>query len=515
MAAVALQDTTLQQLEKIIEVVGQKSVSLVEGIKTSVAPKLNETIAQVIDDFKSGGLVKQNKAIEMLMDQMKRLGLSVDDLSKSFKGVEEVPAGLKSLQDAMRFREKSAEEAEKKVQELRKAGVIAEIEVIAGESKVNILSQKEVIQEQKQLVQDRKELQKSEKEISTMRENLVKVEGEERAKAENDILDKSKEINEERERIQKKEEALQGNNNDIRSPGRAVPTEGLGGNLVMQLDAIVDSIKAPFVEIGELAKGIGKTFISFGKGLLTPIKSLKMFGTAVLTTTLSFLPIILIILAVIAVLAVIMFKFTAIKDGIVKYGGMLVDAIMALPKFLKEKWDAFTNYIGSLKDSLVEKWDALTESISNFGSKIWNSIKGAFGKVGDYISDIFKGMYNAIANSKLGKILGMKPVALSTDAEGVGTETADGANVQAADADKIKEQVNENSIDVVKNKFEEKDKKVLQDGTIASGNTNVITVQQNQPVNNTQNVGSTGMITQGNGANPDKGSVYEKLSDFA
>ena len=51
---------------------------------------------------------------------------------------------------------------------------------------------------------------------------------------------------------------------------------------------------------------------------------------------------------------------------------------MALPKFLKEKWDAFTNYIGSLKDSLVEKWDALTESISNFGSKIWNSIKGAW-----------------------------------------------------------------------------------------------------------------------------------------
>ena len=78
--------------------------------------------------------------------------------------------------------------------------------------------------------------------------------------------------------------------------------------------------------------------------------------------------------------------------------------------------------------------------------------------------------------------------------------------------DKIKEQVNENSIDVVKNKFEEKDKKVLQDGTIASGNTNVV-VQQNQ-VNNTQNVGSTGMITQGNGANADKGSVYEKLSDF-
>ena len=65
MAAVALQDTTLQQLEKIIEVVGQKSIALVQGIKTSVAPKLNETIAKVIDDFKSGGLKKQ-KSIPLM-----------------------------------------------------------------------------------------------------------------------------------------------------------------------------------------------------------------------------------------------------------------------------------------------------------------------------------------------------------------------------------------------------------------------------------------------------------------
>ena len=59
------------------------------------------------------------------------------------------------------------------------------------------------------------------------------------------------------------------------------------------------------------------------------------------------------------------------------------------------------------------------------------------------------------------------------------------------------------------------DKNLLLEEKAGTGNTNVITVQQNQPVNNTQNVGSTGMITQGNGANPDKGSVYEKLSDFA
>jgi hypothetical protein len=493
MAAVALQDTTLQQLEKIIEVVGQKSVALVEGIKTSVAPKLNETIAQVIDDFKSGGLVKQNKAIEMLMEQMKKLGLSVDDLTKNFEDVKEIPAGLKSLQDAMRFREKSAVEAEEKVQELRKAGVIAEIEVINGESKVNILSQKEVIQEQKQLVEDRKELQKLEKDVSTMRENLVKVEGEERAKAENDILDKSKEINEERERIQKKEEALQGNNNDIRSPGRAVPTEGLGGNLVMQLDAIVDSIKAPFIEIGELAKGIGKTFINFGKAFKTPIKSLKLFGLGLLSTIVAFLPIIAIVLAVVAALTIILFKFAAIKEGV----GRFIDYLGKLPAFLKEKWDAFTAYIGGLRQSLVDKWDQFTAYIS---------------EMSEYVKDIFKGMYNAIARSKLGKILGMKPVALSSevasDSQG-GDESAQG--VVASVDGKVTE---EKSSDLAA-MSDTSDKNLLLEEKAGTGNTNVITVQQNQPVNNTQNVGSTGMVTQNNGANPDKGSTYEKLGEFA
>ena len=190
----------------------------------------------------------------------------------------------------------------------------------------------------------------------------------------------------------------------------------------MQMEGIVDSIKAPFVELGELAKGIGKTFLNFGKAFKTPIKSLKLFGAGLLTTMLPFLPIIAIVLAVIFVLTVIMFKFHAIKDGITKYGGMLIDYFKKLPEFLKEKWDAFTAYIGGLKQSLVDKWDAFTESImgmvdyvKGIGGRIWDAISGAFGKVGDYIKDIFKGMYNAIANSKIGKLIGMEPVALSTE----------------------------------------------------------------------------------------------------
>ena len=517
MAAVALEQTTVQQLNKLIEVVGKKSFNLVQGIKTSVAPKLNETIANTIDKFQQGGLKTQNNAINALQDQMRKLGVSVDDLTSGFESAKDIPAGLKSLQDAMRFREDSKVKAEKEVETLRKQGISARVEQVGQEFKPIILTQKEVVKEQKVLSKEQNNLLKQEKELQKEVKALSKITNEkQRIKESVKLAEKSRKLEEKKEENLRKQEELQTDQSNVRGAGGGgQDLNPLMSGIGMQLEGIVDSIKSPFVEIGNLAKGIGKTFVSFGKGLLTPIKSLKMFGLAVLSTTLSFLPIILIILAVVAVLAVIMFGFFKIKDGIMKYGGMLIDYFKNLPKMLKEKWDAFTSYIGGLKDSLVEKWDALTESISNFGSKIWNSIKGAFGKVGDYISDIFKGMYNAIANSKLGKILGMKPVALSTDTQSAAPDTKDGANIQTADANKIKEEQNENSIDLVKNKFEETDKKVLQDGTIASGNTNVITVQQNQPVNNTQNVGSTGMITQGNGSNPDKGSVYENLSKFA
>ena len=132
--------------------------------------------------------------------------------------------------------------------------------------------------------------------------------------------------------------------------------------------------------------------------------------------------------------------------------------------------------------------------------------------MGDYIKDIFKGMYNAIARSKLGKILGMEPVALSSevasDSQG-GDET--GQSVVASVDGKVTE---EKSSDLAK-MSDTSDKNLLLEEKAGTGNTNVITVQQNQPVNNTQNVGSTGMITQGNGSNPDKGSTYEKLGEFS
>ena len=149
MAAITLEQTTLQELTRLIEVVGQKSFNLVQGIKTSVAPQLNKTIADTIDSFQKGGLEKQNTAINNLQAQMRRLGLSVEDLTSNFKDAKDIPEGLKSLQAAMRFREDTKVKAEKEVETLRKQGISARVEQIGQEFKPVILTQKEVVKEQK------------------------------------------------------------------------------------------------------------------------------------------------------------------------------------------------------------------------------------------------------------------------------------------------------------------------------------------------------------------------------
>ncbi len=215
-----------------------------------------------------------------------------------------------------------------------------------------------------------------------------------------------------------------------------------------------------------------------------------------------------------AALTIILFKFAAIKEGV----GRFIDYLGKLPAFLKEKWDAFTAYIGGLRQSLVDKWDQFTayisemaEYVSGIGGRIWDAISGAFSRVGDYIKDIFKGMYNAVANSKIGKLLGMEPVALSSEI----ANNTEGDNDTTSPVASVDGKVTEEKSSDLATMSDTSDKNLLLEEKAGTGNTNVITVQQNQPVNNTQNVGSTGMITSGSGANPDKGSTYEDLGKFA
>ena len=44
---------------------------------------------------------------------MRKLGVSVEDLTSGFESAKDIPAGLKSLQAAMRFREDTKVKAEK------------------------------------------------------------------------------------------------------------------------------------------------------------------------------------------------------------------------------------------------------------------------------------------------------------------------------------------------------------------------------------------------------------------
>ena len=89
MAAIALEQTTVQQLNKIIEVVGKKSFNLVQGIKTSVAPKLNETIADTINKFQQGGLKTQNAAICRYILSSTSLKLEASQATRDLGGYRE------------------------------------------------------------------------------------------------------------------------------------------------------------------------------------------------------------------------------------------------------------------------------------------------------------------------------------------------------------------------------------------------------------------------------------------
>ena len=61
----------------------------------------------------------------LLQDQMKALGVSVEDLTSGFESAKDIPEVLNLYKPAMRFREDSKVKAEKEVETLRKQGISA------------------------------------------------------------------------------------------------------------------------------------------------------------------------------------------------------------------------------------------------------------------------------------------------------------------------------------------------------------------------------------------------------
>ena len=513
MAATTLTEASQDEIVSIFKAISNKVQGSVEGLVKTTQPKLNKLVAETIDSFRDNPR-QVNKQMNLLADRMKELGFSVDDLTA---GIDEkdLTADMKSLQDAMRTREVKIVEAEKQVESLRKQGIAAMVEQTEDGARAMVMSTKELKIEQDKILEKEKELVKSQLEITKDTKDVVKMQaGPAREAAEKAIAERSANLEEEKQLLEQKRIAVTGQGSDEIAGGGGgdfIDPRGMFAGISDTFMGIKDSITGPFVELGEMAARMGKSFMNFGKAMKTPIKSLKLFGASLMV---SLVPVLLwaaAILALVALIAVIMFKFKDIKQAVIDAYNYLGEVFTKFGEYLKEKWDNLVNYFSEMKQGLIDKWDAFKEGISNMvdyvkglGGRIWDSIKEAFGSIGDYIADIFKRIYNGFVD-KFGKYIGMEKVALSTDKKGAPKEVEETDEVKKAEIE------SNSTMQKVAANNKENAQTLKEEGATQSGKGNNVGVSQdNRQIVTTNNQES---IFAGSGnRNPDPSSKWEKLT---
>ena len=294
MAATTITQASELEIKKIFEVISGKAVASINNLVKSTQPKLNKLIAETIDAFRDNP--KQvDRQMNLLADRMKELGMSVDDLTQ---GMEEVPAEMQSLADALRTREDKLVTAERQVQQLREQGIVAVLDKTAeGGAKAVVLTQQEIREETKKLREDERKIIKEQELLVKKQRDLSNPTS---GVTQEDVLEQSVVVQKLQKEILEKQERLQGDPNNTVSGQQGESNPAIQG-IADQFMAIKESITGPFVELGMMVKNIGRSFKGFGKALMTPIKSLKLLGAALMTML---LPAALWVLAILAVIAV-------------------------------------------------------------------------------------------------------------------------------------------------------------------------------------------------------------------
>ena len=520
MAATTLAEANVQEIQKIFKIISGKSIQAINGLVKSTQPKLNKLVAETIDAF-SNSPNMVDKQMNTLADRMKELNMSVDDLTD---GMKKVPADMQSLADALRTREIKLVEAEKQVQALREQGIVAVLDKTAeGGAKAVVLTQQEIREERKQLLKDEKQIIKENELLVKKQRDLSNPTS---GVTQQDVLEQSIVVQELQKEILEKQERLQGDPTNTPS-GIGEGNPAIQG-IADQFLAIKDSIVGPFMELGEMTKNIGKSFKAFGMALMTPIKSLKLLGAALLTMLLPVALWVLGILAVIAIFTVILFKFHAIKDGIVEFGTMISDKVKEFGAFFKKKMQemlkvitdklqAIADFFGGIKDKLMEAIQPALDYLSDLGTKIWNGIKDGLSAVGDFLIDGFKDMVNGVIKL-INKVPGIN-IDLLEKSDAGPRKTADGGPYegsfeQAEDEMGLGPEIEKKGggfFDKIGNFFSGKDDLVAETAGGGNGQPVVInTVSQNQ--NNTNTAPTT--ITSKADKNPEPESWWSRVNPF-
>ena len=521
MAASTLTQASQDEIVSIFKAISSKVQGSVEGLVKTTQPKLNKLVADTIDAFRDKPQ-QVNKQMNLLANRMQELGMSVDDLTQGIED-KDLTADMKSLQDALRNREQKIVKADTEAAELRKQGVAAEVKMTQAGAKVVILSQKELSKRTETLQSEQKILIEREQKNLKATKELDKLTGKEKTAQANLIKAETKKIAKEREKIEEKEKAIGGNPSDNYGGqgGDLIDPRGMFAGISDTFMGIKDSITGPFVELGEIGKRMGKSFMNFGKAMKTPIKSLKLLGASLMVAVLPMLLWAVGILALIAIIAVAIFKFHAIKDAIIDAYNYLGDVFTKFGEYLKEKWDALVEYIGGLKDSIMEKWDSFTgafgemvDYVSNLGSKIWDSISEAFSSVGDFLMDGFKTIVNGVI-----KLLNKVPLVdiplLGTSGGSAGMETGPSTKAEIEPSTGVSDKI-ASFFDKLTggNDNEENAKTLMSEGDVSNSkqSNNVGVNQDNRQIVTTNNQESV-FAGRGN-PNPDPPSMWEKMTSL-
>ena len=518
MAATTLTQASEDEIVKIFKVVASKAIKSVDGLVKATQPKLNTLIAETIDAFRSTPK-NVDKAMDTLVARMKELGMSVDDLTK---GMDKVPKGMQSLQDALRAKEQNRTKAEKQVQDLRERGIAAELKKTKTGFRASIISKKEMIQLEKKWALQERTIKEKTISLEKQTRQLDGKEGRDRYNLERKIIsDKNEIVKLEQTLIKDKEKRKGQAGDDIRGGGGdqdLIDPRGAFAPIVDQFMAIKDSITGPFIELGEMGMRLGRSFKNFGKAMLTPIKSLKAFGASMMVSLVPMLGWALLIIAIVAIITAIVFKFHDIKDKLIEWWDKMGKVLGEWWQGVKDIGTKIKEWILNIPKMIGDALADAVEFVGGIGTKIWNALGDALKTAKDFIIDGFFAMINGPIKL-LNKVPGINIPLL-------GQEGGSGGSGDAEDEKHYKEKIG----DWMKSKFageedggkswfkpwtwgkDDETAEVMKTQAVApDGTAKAVIVQDNKTITNNQSNAETAMVAKAD-KNPEPSSFWDKIS---
>lgn len=508
MAATTLTQASEDEILKIFQVVASKTIKSVDSLVKSTQPKLNTLIAETIDAFKSSPQ-RVDRVMNNLIARMKDLGMSVDGLTK---GMDKIPDGMQSLQDALRAKEQSRTKAEAQVQALRDKGIAAEVRGTKM-SYAHIITKKEMIKLEKSWAQQEKQLIRENIKLDKRTILLDKETGIDRYNTQRKIVqERMKLIEKENKLVEQKKSA--GTTSDIHGGGESpdlVDPRGILAPIVDTFMGIKDSITGPFLELGDMVKRGGVSFKNFGKAMLTPIKSLRAFGAALLVSLVPMLGWALLILAIIAILTIIIFKFHAIKDKLIEWWDIMAKTLNNWWEGVKDVGKNIQQWILNIPKMIGDALTDAVEFVGGIGTRIWNALGDALEDAKTLIVDGF----NAMINGMIGMVNKWLPKKWEIPLVGkAGAAQAEQNKVTADESGNVSKVQME-----AENKWYKPwtwggDKKeaatmVAESGTTQPGK--AVIVQDNKTINNAQNNAPVSNFSKAD-KNPEPSSLWDKIT---